>query len=89
MYRVELKGWAWFSFFIAIPPVPNVPCGVESYSDCVVRLIFVEFLMYRVELKAEKVGEQGILLSVKFLMYRVELKDRKKSGYSRGSCESS
>ena len=58
-------------------PVPNVPCGVESFMKHRTRFHGWWFLMYRVELKADftilKISRFGISW---FLMYRVELKAR-------------
>ena len=54
--------------------VPNVPCGVERLSLCVIEIYASsQFLMYRVELKdcpkPAKIADCDM-----FLMYRVELK---------------
>ena len=54
--------------------VPNVPCGVESQTARTHFYAYTVFLMYRVELKVNRVELDKILKDL-FLMYRVELKD--------------
>jgi hypothetical protein len=53
MYRVELKvplmGMDWMGW----KTVPNVPCGVESIWWDYSIIIWIMFLMYRVELKGK------------------------------------
>ena len=53
MYRVELKAVRSPSPVLPYPPVPNVPCGVESPSGGLLFPLLQRqwFLMYRVELK--------------------------------------
>ena len=53
MYRVELK--VPLAPILLLPlrvHVPNVPCGVESWLCSIPQSLLVQFLMYRVELKA-------------------------------------
>ena len=74
MYRVELKDYNR-ELVKRIDLVPNVPCGVESGITSLLDLVFLLFLMYRVELKV--ITKLSYLLFVStFLMYRVELKER-------------
>ena len=54
MHRVELKVQTYWLDSLALEPVPNAPCGVESLFKFLVALIPhpAPFLMHRVELKA-------------------------------------
>ena len=62
MYRVELKAVSLAAFTKSHNYVPNVPCGVESTIEDSQSICSFSFLMYRVELKENKVG-----VSYKFL----------------------
>ncbi len=56
MHRVELKAFSSFGGIIHHPaPVPNAPCGVESFSSAPLFVQKMQFLMHRVELKARPI----------------------------------
>ncbi len=74
MYRVELKEAQTGTTLTFTRVVPNVPCGVESFNQALVRFpANLKFLMYRVELKGRS-GTYWGQSAIRFLMYRVELK---------------
>ncbi len=54
--------------------VPNAPCGVESNTLKLRNTHRLEFLMHRVELKADQLRGLCPLIKEEFLMHRVELK---------------
>ena len=73
MYRVELKDLHIKHKQGSKKQVPNVPCGVERNEEVGTVKAVIQFLMYRVELKASKLNEFPVF-NHGFLMYRVELK---------------
>ena len=62
MCRVELKVGTSFSrgTRYLLRRVPNVPCGVESRHSRESGIIYILFLMCRVELKAQILDAKGL-----------------------------
>ncbi len=73
MHRVELKDRHWWQSFPYSPFVPNAPCGVERLFCHACALLFILFLMHRVELKGKTIDASNVV-QLRFLMHRVELK---------------
>ena len=74
MYRVELKAFSTTHMPAASGKVPNVPCGVESFS--LFAMMRFEGGVPNVPCGVERLASRGVPAHAfqRFLMYRVELK---------------